>query len=458
MTVEGAAVDLTRLHCSPHTMVRQSAQGIQISSMEGVWGQSARVPIPPGDQWTRLDARCSVIAGQADVLVTTTAGAPVAREALEPGGAPHSVVALVPPLVAGGQLAIVSADPSGRPLVVHLAQIRLDPITGLGERASADALVAVHDVNIRAGTFAVVPFLLAAERERQARGARSLDLVILPGSRIAEQTLGEAYRRAYPPSVRRDFVERLIPAIARCLPATRSVEIAGDRKCGWDGLTDAEGLPFGVDLSAIPRSTPPVHADHRSAFGDPGLASGTGRLRAPDDAVTTVRSWLATVVRDCRGPVITVTLRSEAYLPDRNSDVAQWAAALTDVSAVVVLVPDPCIGAPLPPDGPWIVFPHATPGEQLALYELADVNLAQFGNHAMLLIGSTAPFAVWIPCTGPGALFTYAELDALGLAATSSPPFLMPGQRLFYSEPSSDALRRDGGLARLSRVGVPGSA
>lgn len=454
MPAEGALLDPSALRCTPQTLLRWLTDGVRISSTETTWGQAASIALPPRDEWTRIVVRGHVVAGQGDLLVTTPEGRPVAREALPLGPTPCSVLALLPPLPTGGRLTIVSTDALGRPLVACLTAVAVDRIAHISDSAAADALVVVYDADARGGTFSVVPFLVTAERERRALGAAFIDLVVLPESRIAAQSIDEAYRAAYPQSARRHFVEVVIPSIASCIPSVRSVEVAPDRARGWRLSMDAGHAVFGADLSAIPLSTPPSHIDHASVFTDRELATGAARLRAPDDAIATVSSWLAELTSEPGTGVVTVTLRSEAYLPERNSDVDEWAAALIDAGMAIVLVPDPSIGAPPPPDGPWMRLPFTDPGHQLALYELATLNLAQFGNHSMLLLGSTAPFVVWIPRTGPGALLSDEVLDALGLGQAAPPPFLMPHQRLEYAEPTSWAVQAEVEKARGDPAGL----
>ena len=117
-------------------------------------------------------------------------------------------------------------------------------------------------------------------------------------------------------------------------------------------------------------------------------------------------------------------------------------------------MPDPRLGAPSAPEGPWLVFPLNGVDSQVALYEIASLNLAQYGDHAAVLLASRGPFVHWVPITGPGAVLSEDLVETLGLGPDPPPPFLQPEQSIRYDLPSPEDIRR-AALSAIETWGAP---
>lgn len=434
-------LSLDDLRFNAVALVRRTGTGVFASCTDGIWSTICSAPFAPTEDWSLLEVVGGVVGGQCDVQVVTTAGTTVAREPLahvsHAGG--HRLV--IPPLPSGGTVAVVNSDPSGRPVVLNLDRLVVHDAGTIPVGLSGDALLAVYDLNVRTAAFSVVPFLVAADRQRADMGARSLDVLVMPESRITDQVLGDSFRDAYPKAARRDFIERLLPAIAECLPAIRRVTMPRDRPAAQAHLVEAALPVFGADLSPMSPAAAASHEDSRAFCADAQLGNGLSRLSAPDAASRAVREWLDGLGGLRSRAVVTVTVRNERYMEAWNSRVEDWRAALADLDALVVLVPDPRLGAPSAPEGPWLVFPLNGVDSQVALYEIASLNLAQYADHAAVLLASRGPFVYWVPITGPGAVLSEDLVETLGLGPDPPPPFLQPEQSIRYDLPSPEDIR-----------------
>ena len=432
--------ELRAIEASPSTLARLSSGEVLLSSNAGTQSEIARVLLPPERDWVCLDI-VGALAGFCDIWFTDSGGVKVAGESISPCSEPSQWSVLVPPLPRGGMMTFVNSAPDGEAVVLRLRSLAVSRLRASHGMKSSDTILAVYDLDVRPATFGVVPFLAAVDQQRAEHGAPFLDLLVLPESQAAKRVLGREFQAAFPEAARLDFIGRLLPTITECLPTIRRLDIAADRHSAREQLRTSSSPLVGLDNSGIAISDSLTIADSRHFLQDSRFRSGSHRLVAPPGAGEVVRDWILSVGSRGTRPVVTVTLRNERYTENWNSDLDVWRQALASIDADVVLVPDSRTGTPPPPDGPWTIFPFPGVDKQIAFYELAVQNLAQYGDHSSVLLATSAPFVYWVPSSAAGGPIPADIVSSLGLGPEPTPQCLMPGQSIRLEVPSAGIVR-----------------
>ena len=370
----------------------------------------------------------TAVTGVVDVLLEDSNG--VLGEVAVPAG-PHSVAVLGAPRIGvGARVVLRAADPGDAPIVATIGAAALERVTA--GASVQDVLVAVYDLGRRPSNLSFLAFLLHAEEERRARGLASIEVLVLPEDATGASRLPADYRRAFPDDVRARWVRDLYPELARLVPAVRGVCLEVDRAVGLRVMLGSPD-PFPDLASEVIDVRAPILDDFCAV-----LRPGAPRLSAPADARRAVGDWIAGLAAG--RAVVTVSLRFEDYAPEINSDIAAWREAATQLDAVVVAVPDPRRPDVPVPDGPWTAFPWAGVAEIQALYEAATTNLASYGEAALPLLFSAAPFSIWVPEAEATPAVRRSALRSINLGSGADHAFLAPGQQMFYECPDPIAL------------------
>ena len=433
-------IELCAIEAPPSTLVRPRGGEVLLSSNAGTHSEIARFVLSPERDWVFLDI-AGALAGFCDVWFADFDGVKVAGESMGPRSELSQWSVLVPPLPHGGMMTFVNSSPDGEAVVLKLRSLAVSRLRASHGMESSDTILAVYDLDVRSATFGVVPFLAVVDQQRAEHGAPFLDLLVLPESQAAKRVLGREFQAAFPEAARLDFIGRLLPTITECLPTIRRLDIAADRHSAREQLRTSSSPLVGLDNSGIAISDSLTIADSRHFLQDSRFRSGSHRLVAPPGAGEVVRDWILSVGSRGTRPVVTVTLRNERYTENWNSDLEVWRQALASIDADAVLVPDSRRGARPAPDGPWTVFPFPGVEKQVALYELATQNLAQYGDHSSVVLATTAPFVYWVPSSAVGGSLPAEIVSSLGLGPEPTPQCLMPGQSIRLEVPSAGTIR-----------------
>lgn len=155
-------------------------------------------------------------------------------------------------------------------------------------------MIAVYDLKVSPPTFDFTGFLISAERARILRGARGMQIVIVPGP---NHGFRQDHLPPHDPAERRRMLDNIVKPMCKLLPSVISVE---EKTAEEVGIAD---FPFGW---AAHRRYPHY---------------GTDKM---------AQAWKADCFPLTAGPVkknedlVTITLR-DTYHPTRNSNRPAWA-------------------------------------------------------------------------------------------------------------------------------------
>lgn len=434
MAIDATAVSFADLIVSPAALARSDGESLLLSFVGPRWSQVAALPLPAMSGWCAVWIDADVLAGSVYLQLTDAAGTVFRAVGIDSRATGRHLLR-VHGLQRGSELRFVTSDRSDGPAVLSLRGIEIEPWVGSAPTPTT-TLTAVYDLNIRPAAYTVAFFLLAAEQQRRDRGLDTIGMVIVPEGLVGTDLLPEGFRVAYPASSRAAFTETIIPEMALLLPGVGSVCRATDPVAVLDAISASENVfgdevAYGVEI--------PVHKDVSAVLSDAHFSGGAGRLVPTDDSLALVDEWLERVRGDRR--VVTVTPRIDRYDVAANSRIDTWVAALQNAEDLVILVPDPRDPVGTSPPGPWVEFPLAGPANNLALYQRADVNLAEYGGQSMPLFTSPFPFSMWLPVGNGAESLSVRHLRDLGFVPGQPVPMLTPAQRLVYSAPSVTDLR-----------------
>jgi hypothetical protein len=304
-------------------------------------------------------------------------------------------------------------------------------------RGSADVLHAFYDLGVAPVSFDFLWFLVGADLERRRRGLASVHAVIVPGLRGGLRRETAELESALDATARRARIFTILVPACTLLPSLSGVTVAGSR-------TQAEGLVKATGGSVFPARYEPALPLYPGPQEPLRAAREEGAriavLRAPAADLRSVDAWLA--ANGCDGRVVSITLRSYGYVPDRNSNIAAWAAfarGLPGSRFSVVIVPDSeqCFtGVPAELDGLPIFSEAALAlGLRMALYERAYLNLGVNNGPMGLCWLNERTRYLTFKILNDRVLQTTAEyMEFLGFATGRSLPFATEWQRWVWAE------------------------
>jgi len=242
---------------------------------------------------------------------------------------------------------------------------------------NSELLYAFYDLAVAPVTFDFLWFLVGAELERSRRGLSAVHVVIVPGLHQGLRRESPHYEARVNAAARQARIrEMLVPACA-FLPSLSGVTVASSREQAEVLVAEAGNALFPERYEPVlPRYPGPQEA--LRAAREEGARVGV--LRARDEDLRAVDQWLSRQ-GGCRD-IVTVTLRDYDVTPERNSNIAAWAAfarGLDPARFSVVVVPDATQALKLAPEilRGFPVFGEAALvlGLRMALYERAYLNL-----------------------------------------------------------------------------------
>jgi len=248
------------------------------------------------------------------------------------------------------------------------------PRAGISDRD--DLLYAFYDLSVAPVTFDFLWFLAGAELERRRRDLRAVHVAIVPGRYDGLRRETPEYEARISPAARRSRIAAMLVPACAFLPTLSGITVASSREQAAQ-LVDRAGAVFPQRYEpALPRYPGPQ--EPLRAAREEGARIGVLRARDQDSRV--IDEWLAR--RGCSGDVVTITLRSYDHTPERNSNIAAWAAfarGLDPARFSVVFVPDTaqCLEPASEILRGFPVFGEAALvlGLRMALYERAYLNL-----------------------------------------------------------------------------------
>lgn len=306
-------------------------------------------------------------------------------------------------------------------------------------RADDDVLYALYDLAVAPITYDFLWFLVGAELERRRRGVAGVHVTIVPGVRAGLRKEPPELEAALDPATRRARVIGLLVPACACLPSLTGIAIAGSREEAERRVAAAGERIFPARYEpALPRYPGPQEP-LRAARED---GAQVAALRAPETDLANIDQWLAAENRDRRRRVVTITLRGYGYTPERNSNIADWAAFARGCDPAlysVVIVPDTaqCF-AGIPEE--LARFPICReaalmPGLRMALYERAWLNLGVNNGPMGLCWLNSCTRYITFKIVNDAAPHTSAEyMEFLGFELGRSLPFATPFQQWVWAD------------------------
>jgi hypothetical protein len=310
---------------------------------------------------------------------------------------------------------------------------------------AARTLFAFYDLQVSPVTFDFLWFLVGADLERRRRGLEAVHVVIVPGRTGGLRREREDYEPVVDAAARAERISNILLPACPLLPSCAGVTLAASRRhAGFIRSSLATHLyPPGYEPAL------PVFAGSRECLDGAGPdISRIPCLRATGENLRNIDRWAARHAPDRR--IVSLTLRSYAYMTARNSNIEAWTAfaeALDPARFCPVFVPD--LEQTLN-GGLQALRGHAVLGEaawnlglRMALYERSYISLGvNTGPMGLCWLNARTHYATLkmgpedVPQTS--ASF-YREL---GFEPGRSLPFATPTQELIWEDDTLPAIQR----------------
>jgi hypothetical protein len=335
---------------------------------------------------------------------------------------------------------------------VRLARRAVASRHGGGAGAWDDTLTLFYDLDVAPVTYDFICFLALAEAERRERGLRHLDVVFVPGRKDGLRAELRAYEDALDMDSRRWRLHNICIPLTALAPGCRSYAVCASRE-------QAAALYAGRGDQILPQAydpvfpMPPMGRDltQRAAQG-----LDLKVLRTPPQGMTYLRQWIAAHAGARR--LVTITLRDYAFMPERNSNFAAWAAFAGELDPArycVVFIPDTdaAMARPRPEFAGFLEFREACWNIALrsAIYEAAWLNLGSSGGPlAVCWFNAKARYLMFKILVPDVPQATAAFLIDRGYKIGAPPPFAGPFQKWIW-EPDDLAVIR-GAFAEMAQA------
>ncbi|MBI4968448.1 MAG: hypothetical protein HZC25_10060 [Rhodospirillales bacterium] len=341
---------------------------------------------------------------------------------------------------------VVLRQADDQPVVLCLHDLAVWDLEPAAVPADPDRLLAYYDLRRNPISYDFAMFLMAAERERAARGLEGIFVVFAPPDHNAIHYFPTGYDGVIDRQSRRWRFANVVLPMLEFLPTVRGHMVAASRHDALRLAASARHLYPGP----IENTEVPTHVFYRRVNADPDFRPGQGvRLHAPPQGVRYAEQWLKE--RALGRKLVTITLRQYGYLAQRNSDEAAWLAFARSLDAsdyFVVFLPDTDRALELGEAFPgFATLPEASfsLGLRMGLYEKAWLNLATAGGPMMaLLLSQSCRFLIFRILVEGSFLSTVAHAEGnLGFKVGQQPAYLHPTQRLVWEADSVEALTRE---------------
>jgi hypothetical protein len=302
---------------------------------------------------------------------------------------------------------------------------------------TSDALYAFYDLGVAPISFDFLWFLVGAELERQRRGLAAIHAVIVPGPHGGLRKESSELERIIDPSARKARVNTMLVPACALLPSVAGITLASSRTQAEELVNLAGGNVFPARYEPAFPSYPGPHEPLRAARKD---GTRIGVLRATAADLRAVDDWLA--ARGCASQVVSITLRSYDYVPERNSNINSWisfAQRLDPARFSVVFVPDTsqCFkGLPAElKDFPVFVEAAMVLGLRMALYQRAYMNLGvNNGPMGLCWLNDVTRYITFKILSDAAPQTAPEYMKFLGFEIGQSLPFATPWQQWVWEE------------------------
>jgi hypothetical protein len=298
-------------------------------------------------------------------------------------------------------------------------------------------LYAFYDLAVAPVTFDFLWFLAGAELARRRAGLNGVHVAIVPGTHGGLRRESPEYEARVDAAARRARIQTILLPACALLPSLSGVTLAASRDQAERLAVEAAGAVFPYRYEpALPNYPGPQEPLQAAREEDASI----GVLRATEQDLQAVDRLLA--ARGCTGRIVTITLRSYGYTPERNSNLTAWAAfarSLDPARFSVVFVPDQerCMEpAPEALRG-FLVLPEAALvlGLRMALHERAYLNLGvNNGPMGLCWLNERTRYITFkiLSDAAPNPSADYMKF--LGFEIGRSLPFATPWQRWVWEE------------------------
>jgi hypothetical protein len=322
----------------------------------------------------------------------------------------------------------------------------------------APTLYAFYDLGVAPITFDFLWFLVAAELVRLRLGLASIHVVIVPGRRAGLRREDPEYEKVVGPVARRGRVSALLMPACALLPSVSGMTAASSREQARDLVRRAGGRVFPARYEPALPTYPGPHEPLRAAREE---QARIGPLRAVGADLEAVDHWLA--ARGLRARLVTITLRSYGYMPDRNSNVAAWvgfARRLDPERFSVVFVPDTsqCLDGIPEALREFPVFSEAALvlGLRMALYERAFLNLGvNNGPMGLCWLNDRTRYITFKMLTETAPQATPEYMGHLGFEIGASLPGATPWQKWVWENDDLAVIEREFAVMAVSLESAP---
>lgn len=306
-------------------------------------------------------------------------------------------------------------------------------------------LTLFYDLEVCPITYDFAVFLALGEAQRRARGLEALRVIFVPGWKDGLRPEAPEYEAVLNADARRWRLHNLCIPLIALTPACRGYTLCGSRAeaallrqvCG-----DAV-VPEGYDPAFPLAPALAEHAEYAAAGHELKV------LAAPPQGRVYVRQWLETRLRGRK--LVTITLRHYKFMPQRNSNLAAWAAFARELDPAeycVVIVPDTDSAMqPLPDAFAGLLdFREAcwNIGLRAALYEAAWLNLGTSGGpSALCWFNPDARYITFKLLVPEVPQATVETLAAHGYFVGKTPAFVGRHQKWVWEDDDLAVIRRE---------------
>lgn len=307
-------------------------------------------------------------------------------------------------------------------------------------------LCAFYDLGVAPVTFDFLWFLVGADLERRRRALNGIRIIIVPGPNRGLRQERLDYERVIGLEERRARVSNVLLPACRLLPSVVGITVAPSRAVADSLVISAGGQVFPADyepgLPYYPRADICLAA---ARHGEQPI----GALCATRYDGDAVRHWLE--AHDCRLRVVTITLRSYAYMPARNSNHGAWLAFakhldrtrfspvfVPDTSQTLDGLPEEFRAFPVFSEAAWNL------GLRMALYEQAYLNLGvNNGPMGLCWLNERTRYLTFKMLTESVPQTTAAYVASHGFELGASLPFATPYQRWVWEDDDLPVIERE---------------
>lgn len=313
-------------------------------------------------------------------------------------------------------------------------------------QTSKATLFVFYDIQSMPISFDIAWFLVCADLRRRKSGLKAMHCVFVPLKEDAVRDYPPGYNEAVDAVSRAWRFNNVCADMTTLMPSLSGYTVASNRALA--GGIEIYGAKRWPSAAVAPLSLTDIYRETIAGLNTAGPDWG---LRAPEQGMRYVRSWLKRHARG-RRPIV-VTMRAYPVDPERNSAIDEWLTFLNGLDEsqyFPVIIPDTDSAFDLDATrlGKVAVFSDAAwnLGLRMALYEMAFLNmLVNCGPAALCMLSSRCRYLLF-KITVPGVhLASDATLRNMGFEPGNTPSFAAPLQKWVWEDDKAEILRREFG-------------